>query len=281
MKRRKRPAPRARRRSASGSHAGRQTLRSALRFGGSTRFNDRRGLGRYGMGLPNSSLSQARCVRAYTWQSSDDICMSYLDVDEIAAGAIKRVPVPRRAKRPLEGEFDESGTIVVWSRCDQLDNRRVSTITRKLLAALGRRFRYFIWDGVRITINGDLVEPLDPLFIHQEAKYNGAELFGEPIEYEVQADPARNHTWYLILGSRVQKAIRGGDLARRQQPEMAGNGYVRPFPIWQMAFATWVCHEGFVRWVKFPGTGRKVIVEFSSFPSALPRLQTITQWNPF
>src|SRR4051812_1811593 len=31
-----------------------RTLRQALRFGGSSRFNDRTGLGRYGMGLPNS-----------------------------------------------------------------------------------------------------------------------------------------------------------------------------------------------------------------------------------
>src|SRR2546421_13104687 len=35
-------------------------LRRALRFGGSTRFNSREGTGRYGMGLPNSSLSRAR-----------------------------------------------------------------------------------------------------------------------------------------------------------------------------------------------------------------------------
>src|SRR5713226_4793088 len=34
-------------------------LRLALRFGGSTRFNSRKGTGRYGMGLPNSSLSRA------------------------------------------------------------------------------------------------------------------------------------------------------------------------------------------------------------------------------
>ena len=40
----------------------RPTLRQALRFGGSSRFNDRAGLGRFGMGLPNSSLSQARRV---------------------------------------------------------------------------------------------------------------------------------------------------------------------------------------------------------------------------
>src|SRR5258708_2959488 len=46
------------------------TLRQALRFGGSSRFGDRSGLGRYGMGLPNASLSQARRVMVYTWQST-------------------------------------------------------------------------------------------------------------------------------------------------------------------------------------------------------------------
>src|SRR5260370_20609052 len=74
------------------------TLRQALRFGGSTRFGDRSGLGRYGMGLPNASLSQARRVTVYTWQagarqrgngrvrghsSPERVYMSYLDVDAI------------------------------------------------------------------------------------------------------------------------------------------------------------------------------------------------------
>src|SRR5690242_14617943 len=35
------------------------TLRIALQFGGTDRFNDRSGPGRFGMGLPNSSLSHA------------------------------------------------------------------------------------------------------------------------------------------------------------------------------------------------------------------------------
>src|SRR3954467_6830251 len=75
------------------------TLRQALRFGGSTRFGDRSGLGRYGMGLPNASLSQARRVTVYTWQTAggqpggrspkmaaaraERVYMSYLDVAEI------------------------------------------------------------------------------------------------------------------------------------------------------------------------------------------------------
>ena len=63
-----------------------RTLRQALRFGGSSRFNDRNGLGRYGMGLPNSSLSQARRVEVYSWQRPGRVLCSYLDVDEIARG---------------------------------------------------------------------------------------------------------------------------------------------------------------------------------------------------
>src|SRR6185503_14502437 len=76
------------------------TLQQALRFGGSTRFNDRRGLGRYGMGLPNSSLSQARRVDVCTWQLPTSALRTYLDVDEIASGKITRLPKPTRTSRP-------------------------------------------------------------------------------------------------------------------------------------------------------------------------------------
>src|SRR5213593_3269561 len=62
----------------------RRTLRQALRFGGSSRFNDRSGLGRYGMGLPNSTLSQARRVDVYSWLRPGAVLFTYLDVDEIA-----------------------------------------------------------------------------------------------------------------------------------------------------------------------------------------------------
>lgn len=164
------------------------TLRHALRFGGSTRFNERQGLGRYGMGLPNSSLSQARRVTVYTWRSAREVYMSYLDVDEIASGETTEVPAPCLVDCPVDGVAGKSGTIVVWSRCDRLENRRVSTISRKLLSDLGRRFRHFIAKGVTVTVNGDRVEPIDPLFLSQDAKYNGATVFGQPIDYEVRAE---------------------------------------------------------------------------------------------
>jgi len=76
------------------------TLMQALRFGGSSRFNDRTGLGRYGMGLPNSSFSQARRLEVVTWRSQRDAWSAALDLDEIAAGKIIYVPGPSRCRLP-------------------------------------------------------------------------------------------------------------------------------------------------------------------------------------
>jgi len=166
-----------------------KTLRQALRFGGSSRFNDRTGLGRYGMGLPNSSLSQARRVDVYTWRKPGSAIYSYLDVDEIAQGTMTEIPEPRAAALPKwVGKLEsESGTLVVWTRCDRLDHRRISTIARKLAPPLGRIFRYYLWDGVSVLINGVKVEPVDPLYLHHGSADPGAQLYGKPIEYPVEA----------------------------------------------------------------------------------------------
>lgn len=184
------------------------TLRQALRFGGSTRFGDRRGLGRYGMGLPNASLSQARRVTVFTWQASSDakqkaqrgrdstsrVYYSYLDVDEIVRCQMVEVPEPQIAKAPPIVCAGGSGTLVCWSQCDRLDNRRVSTIVRKLEVELGRRFRHFIWDGLRVTINQDKLEAFDPLYLNPKAEISGAKLFGEEMRFEVRADPIDTRT---------------------------------------------------------------------------------------
>ena len=164
------------------------TLRQALRFGGSSRFNDRGGMGRYGMGLPNSSFSQAQRVTVKTWTSPDYVLTSYLDLDEIASGELTEVPPVSRMEAPELTGGEASGTLVVWSRCDRLDNRRVSTVSRKLFAALGRKFRHHLWRGVCLSINGDQVEPIDPLFLHEDSIFSGAKQFGSDSVYEVVAD---------------------------------------------------------------------------------------------
>lgn len=164
------------------------TLRRALQFGGSMRFGDRAGLGRFGMGLPNASVSQARHVEVFTWRAPNVCIASHLDVDDIAGGELEEIPMVRRGPVPKWAQEYKgfSGTLVAWSKCDRLDNRRISTIVRKLHEPLGRVFRHFIWRGVKILINGEPVAAIDPLFLHASTPLSGAVPFGELLTFEVR-----------------------------------------------------------------------------------------------
>jgi hypothetical protein len=164
------------------------TLRRALQFGGSMRFGDRSGLGRFGMGLPNASVSQARRLDVFTWRAPNACIASYLDVDDIAAGQVEEIPTVRRSSVPKWAQEYKgfSGTLVIWAKCDRLDNRRVSTIVRKLHEPLGRMFRHFLWCGVKIWVNGEPVTTVDPLFLHLSTPLKGATPFGEPLTFEVR-----------------------------------------------------------------------------------------------
>src|ERR1700722_1157565 len=55
------------------------TCSNALRFGWSSRFNQRDSHGRYGMGLPNASLSHARRIEVITSRNGRDGFSTYLD----------------------------------------------------------------------------------------------------------------------------------------------------------------------------------------------------------
>jgi anti-sigma regulatory factor (Ser/Thr protein kinase) len=169
----------------------RPTLIQAMRFGGSGRYNDRSGLGRFGMGLPNASLGQARRVSVYTWQSGTSVLTTHLDVDEIAMGHVVAVPDPARRKvvDGIDRVNPTHGTTIVWERCDRLDNRRPSTLVRRLGTSLGRTFRYFLLQGVKIEINGVLLKPIDPLYLERKAVHSGARPFQSTWTCEVYADP--------------------------------------------------------------------------------------------
>jgi hypothetical protein len=141
------------------------------------------------MGLPNASFSQARRFEVFSWTEPGRVYYTYLDIDEIASGEMESVPLPRRTSLPEGWEWVDSasGTLVVWSWCDRLDNRRISTLEQKLRLALGRIFRYFLWAGVEINVNGQPTVPFDPLYLREPALITGGRLFDEPLVYEVRS----------------------------------------------------------------------------------------------
>jgi hypothetical protein len=160
-------------------------LRLALQFGGTTRFGSRTATGRYGMGLPNGGLSQARRLEVFTWTNSSRVWSSYLDVDEIASNSMCAVPTPRIAKSSIRPRT-RSGTMVVLSKCDRLDCGTTQALELKLSAEFGRIFRQVLHDGRVIKINGIRVRPSDPLFLASGANLAGAKVYGPPLEYKLR-----------------------------------------------------------------------------------------------
>ena len=150
-----------------------ETLRLALQFGNGTHLTDRKGIGRFGMGLPNSSISQCRRVEVWTWQNGPDNAMySYLDVDEIEGRRLFAVPAP--AHKPLPEEWrvrsdnvETTGTLVLWKNFDdhRLSWRGALATLRHTESLVGRMYRKFIDSGhLSIRLLALLEDEDDPTF---------------------------------------------------------------------------------------------------------------------
>lgn len=160
-------------------------LSIALQFGNGTRLDSPGdGIGKFGMGLPNSSISQAKHVDVYTWQDGiESSIYSYIDVDEIASGEMTTVQTPIKKQIPKEWlqrtNFGTSGTLVVWKNLDRVSWAQGQTIIRNSELLIGRMYRYFLHeDKVKIAMkvfNGDskghaptfekFALPNDPLYL--------------------------------------------------------------------------------------------------------------------
>lgn len=160
-----------------------RTLAIALQFGNGTHLDDRAGIGRFGMGLPNSSISQCRRLDVWTWTNGPDNAIhSYLDVADIQSGVKDRVPPPTPSPLPTKWRkrseiLGTSGTLVVWSWFEEyrLTWRGAEATLRNTEAIIGRMYRKFINDGrvaihlVRVEEGGNTGRRLavvnDPLYL--------------------------------------------------------------------------------------------------------------------
>lgn len=149
------------------------TLRQALQFGVGTHLEPKKqkGIGKFGMGLPNSSISQARRVDVWSWQGGKTL-HTYLDVDEIIDGKMVEVPEPKLATIPqdwlkvIAQKVGASGTLVVWSELDLVKWKQSATLLNNSEFVIGRIYRYFIKDG-RATIRLAAYEQIGSNFTNE------------------------------------------------------------------------------------------------------------------
>ena len=179
------------------------TLRMALQFGNGTRLDDRTGIGRFGMGLPNASISQASRVDVWTWQNGpDNAITTFIDLDAIESGNMTAVPQPEHSTIPdrwrhLSNHVGTCGTLVVWSDLDfeRLTWKRAKRALDHTERIVGRIYRRFIADGsvtIRLfacdegggpSLLDREAEINDPLYLHGlptlPAPFNQMAMFDE------------------------------------------------------------------------------------------------------
>ena len=124
-------------------------LVAAMQFGNGTRLNDRSGMGRFGMGLPASSISQARRVDVWSWKKPGEVLHTYLDIDNLGEGLVPapvKADIPEIWKKASQG-IQKTGTLVVWSKLDRCVWKTAEALIRNSEFVIGRMYRKFIFDG--------------------------------------------------------------------------------------------------------------------------------------
>ena len=156
--------------SDNGKGMNKEVLQRCMQMGFSSRYNDRNGIGRFGVGMTLASINQCKRVEIFSRQQEGEWLWTYVDLDEIMQRTAEGIPEPIVKKLPEEYEklaSEESGTIVIWKKYDRQPISG-NKIVDEMHVWAGRTYRYFIWDNVDIYINASKVKAIDPLYVHTE-----------------------------------------------------------------------------------------------------------------
>ena len=196
----------------------RTTLRRALKFGDGTRLDrSSRGIGRFGVGLPQSSISQCKRVDIWTWQNgAANAVHCYLDLDEIKSSGRQDVPEPVTAAVPerwleiAENVSEPTGTLVVWSQLDRVRWSGGAKTLERTAELCGRIYRKFLTDrekpisisltlasdesgSLSIKSNRDCL-PNDPLYLMSPSSTP------EPFRGRAMFAMFNERTWSVAIG---------------------------------------------------------------------------------
>ena len=226
-------------------------------LGDSTR--KREGLGRFGFGLKGSSISQARRVEVYSWQSGI-VQMAYLDLDEVKEESLQELREVEQSQLPSEiidnfsDKFGDSGTLVLWDKLDQIDLRRADTLLKRINKDLCRIYRHFLDDddvygSKRVItlhmldcdkdiINSNRLRANDPLYLLTPNNLEGYEnettneLFGKEFQLPIKySDGLKERISNVLITQSIAKSsiqnLGGNSPQGRHYGDNTGISFVR------------------------------------------------------
>lgn len=177
-------------------------LKMATSFGGSMRYGNRDGIGRFGMGMKTAALSMSPLMELYSWQEKNAFYKMTIDVEEIGKDRANSVELPdplfstelpsevadlftepmvfpdkneqdclASREDDLNEVLGESGTIVFLPNCDRLSYAKAQTLVDHAVKEMGRVYRRLLGGGVALYVNNRKVEIFDPTYWMPNARH--------------------------------------------------------------------------------------------------------------
>lgn len=157
-------------------------LHRCLVLGYSTSYNDRKGIGRFGVGMTLGAIAQCRRIEVYSKPRGGDWKYTHIDLEEIKKDSDPRIPkpVPKEVPNEYSGLIGDHGTLVIWRKLDRASDVNIEDIVNWV----GRTFRKFIGKELiendkvvpnpqirKIILNDEPVPAHDPLFVTKNEKF--------------------------------------------------------------------------------------------------------------
>ncbi len=177
-------------------------LQVAMSFGGSMYYENRSGIGRFGVGMKTAALAMGPVLEVYSWQERNTIYSMTLDVEEISSSRTNLIELPEPRlmdalpsqaatiftkpmaypkeeaqdllafnEDDLSERISKSGTLIFIPNCDRLSYKTARTLAEHATREMSRIYRRQLGDGLRLFINNRRIEAFDPTFWMQTARH--------------------------------------------------------------------------------------------------------------
>jgi Histidine kinase-, DNA gyrase B-, and HSP90-like ATPase len=182
-------------------------LKVATSFGGSMSYGNRKGIGRFGMGMKTAALSVSPVMELYSWQEKSAFYNMTLDTTAVGRDRSNLVELPdptfnsvlpesilemftrgmnfpkdqteQRLLAPqgtdLYEQIGPHGTIVFMPDCDRLTYATDRKLVEHCVKEMARVYRRQIAQGLRIYVNNRVTEAVDPTYSMPSARHTSAE----------------------------------------------------------------------------------------------------------
>jgi hypothetical protein len=187
-------------------------LKAGMSFGGSMVYENREGIGRYGVGMKAAALNLGKVLEVYSWQEPGAIYNMILDVEDIGSNRSNLIELPdptltdelpseitdiltkpmvfpkrheetqtllANSRADLREQLGRNGTIIYIPNCDRLSAGTAQTLVEHATREMGRIYRRFIERGIKLYINNRRVEAFDPIYWMESARHAKVEGLGE------------------------------------------------------------------------------------------------------